>query len=264
MAASVVEVEMNRKEKALQIEKNFNSMLAALECLLDVNSTINSLIVSGKGGVGKTYNIEQRLQKAHDAAEINFYSISGKVSTMGLYETLYKYRHSTNVLVLDDVDVFNSEANFDLLKAVLDTSSERVVSYATTNKHLRENGIPLSFKFEAKVIFITNKNLSKLSKGKSALAPHIEALLTRSIFVDLQLFTNEEVMIHIENIMTKHNMLARHGINANGSKLILDWMLKHEEKLRSPSLRMPVLISALYNKFPYDWETQCENMFLEK
>lgn len=253
-----------RLEKAQQIQKNFDSMMSALECLLDYKSTINSLIICGKGGCGKTYNVEKRLKEAHDRAEINFTSISGKVSTMGLYETLYKTRNSTDVLVLDDVDVFNSEANFDLLKAILDTSDERVVSYATTNKHLKDNGIPMSFDYRGKVIFITNKDLSKMAKSNTKLAPHVDALLTRSIFVDLQIFSNEEVMIHIENIMLSTNILKNYGINQSGSTQIMNWMLKHESKLRSPSLRMPVLIASLYNKFPYDWEERCENLFLEK
>jgi|AGFT01.1.fsa_nt_gi hypothetical protein len=255
---------MTREEKAIQIEKNFNSMMDALECLIAPESTVNSMIVSGKGGVGKTYNIEQRLLKAHDNLECTYKSISGKITTMGLFKALYESRHSTDILLLDDVDVFANETTIDLLKAVLDTTDTRVVSYITSSKVLAESGIPQQFDFRGKVIFITNKNLARMAKAENALSPHVDALLTRSIFIDLQLFTNEEVMIHIENLMSKHNMLAKHGINKQGSDMILNWMLKHESKLRSPSLRMPVLISGMYNKFPFDWEEKCENMFLEK
>lgn len=255
---------MTREELAVRIEKNFNSMMAALECLLDDNGSVKSMIVSGKGGVGKTYNIEKRLSEAHDALECTYNSISGKITTMGLYKALYENRHVDNILLLDDVDVFANETTIDLLKAVLDTSERRTVSYVTSSKVLEEDGIPQQFEFRGKVIFITNKNLAVMAKGSNALAPHVDALLTRSIFVDLQLFTNEEVMVHIENIMRKNNMLAKYGVDRNGSEMILDWMVKNEARLRSPSLRMPVLIAGLYNKFPYDWEEQCENMFLEK
>lgn len=255
---------MTRSELAVRIEKNFNSMMAALECLLDDNGTVNSMIVSGKGGVGKTYNIEQRLNIAHNAFECTYKSISGKITTMGLYKALYESRHSDCVLLLDDVDVFANETTIDLLKAVLDTSERRMVSYVTSSKVLADDGIPQEFEFSGKVIFITNKNLGVMAKQNNALAPHVDALLTRSIFVDLQLFTNEEVMIHIENVMRKTNMLAKFGVDKNGSQQILDWMVRNEAKLRSPSLRMPVLIAGLYNKFPYEWEEQCENMFLEK
>ena len=256
---------MTREEKAIQIEQNFNSMMAALECLLDTQAnSVNSIIVSGKGGVGKTYNVDQRLQKADNNFEIDYKKISGKITTMGLYEALYKSRHAASVLLLDDVDIFSDETNIDLLKAVLDTSEKRVVSYATTNKYLSQNGIPNQFEFRGKVIFLTNKNLSQIAKGKTALAPHIDALITRSIFIDLQLFTNEEVMIHIENVMKKTNILEKQFVSIDGSRQILDFMLKNEDRLRSPSLRMPVLMAGLYNKFPFDWEGMAENMFLEK
>lgn len=256
---------MQREEKAIQIEKNFNSMMAALECLLDTQAnSVNSLIVSGKGGVGKTYNVDKRLQQADDNFEIDYKKISGKVTTMGLYEALYKSRHAASVLLLDDVDIFSDETNIDLLKAVLDTSAKRVVSYSTSAKYLDQQGIPKQFEFRGKVIFLTNKNLSQMAKGKNSLAPHIDALITRSIFIDLQLFTNEEVMIHIENIMKKTNLLENQFVSKEGSEQILNWMLKNEESLRSPSLRMPVLMAGLYNKFPYEWESMCENMFLEK
>lgn len=255
---------MTREIKAQQIEQNFNTMLSALECILDDNSSINSMIVSGSGGVGKSYNIVNRLNQAHEDLECNFTQISGKITTMGLYEALYNSRGFDDVLLLDDVDVFSDEANLDLLKAVLDTGAVRKVSYATTAKYLEQNGIPKQFEFEGKVIFITNKNLNVMAKQNNALAPHIQALLTRCLFVDLQLFSNEEVMIHIENIMSKHNMLSKHGVNKAGSDEILAWMLKNEKNLRTPSLRMPVLIAGLYNKFPFDWEEKCDNMFVNK
>lgn len=256
---------MTREEKALQIEKNFKSMAAALECLLDTQAnSVNSLIVSGRGGVGKTYSVDKRLTEADQAYEIDYKKISGKVTTMGLYEALYKSRHAASVLLLDDVDIFSDETNIDLLKAVLDTSSKRVVSYSTSSKYLDQQGIPKQFEFRGKVIFLTNKNLSQIAKGKTALSPHIDALITRSIFIDLQLFTNEEVMIHIENIMKKTNILENQFVSKEGSQQILNWMLKNEDSLRSPSLRMPVLMAGLYNKFPFDWEDMAENMFLEK
>jgi hypothetical protein len=71
-------------------------------------------------------------------------------------------------------------------------------------------------------------------------------------------------MIHIENVMKKTNILEKQFVSIDGSRQILDFMLKNEDRLRSPSLRMPVLMAGLYNKFPFDWEGMAENMFLEK
>ncbi|EON8120467.1 hypothetical protein G17_00091 [Escherichia phage vB_EcoM_G17] len=255
---------MTREARSIQIQKNFNSMMVALECLLDDSSTVKSMVVSGAPGVGKTYTLSQRLQKAHDAAEWNVATISGKMTTLALYEVLYKNRHSTNVLVLDDMDsIFDSEDGMNLLKAVLD-SGKRTVSYMTSSKYLSTNGIPNSFDFNGRIVFITNKDLALDAKAKTKMSAHYAALMSRSVYVDLQIQTKSDIMIHIENVMTKTNILASKGVNSNGSKAILNWMLKHEDSLRSPSLRMPLLISAVYNNNPYDWEEQCENLFLEK
>lgn len=253
-----------RLERSLKIQKNFDSMLAVLESMLKPNSPINSMIVSGAPGIGKTYSLSKRLDKAHNSAECNVKSISGKMTTLALFEVLYKNRHSTDVVLLDDMDsIFDSEDGMNLLKAVLDTS-KRTVSYMSTSKYMRDNNIPNTFEFNGKIIFITNKDLHKIAGSKGKQAPHCQALISRSVYVDLEIQAKEDIMIHIENVMLSTNILSDYGINQSGSNMILNWMLKHQERLMLPSLRTPVLISALYNSNPYDWEEICENIYLEK
>lgn len=250
--------------KSKEIEARMAAMMAATEVLLDSTSTVNSLVISGAPGIGKTYNLTKRLDIAEASFEWNVTKISGKMTTMALYETLYKNRHSACVIVLDDMDsVFESEDAMNLLKGALDTG-KRTISYLTSSKYLEENGVPQTFTFNAKVIFITNKNLAVLAKGTSKMAPHYAAFMSRSVYVDLKIHTNTDIMIHIENVMSKTNILKNQLVSDEGSKQILNWMLKHEDSLRTPSLRTPVLMAGMYNKFPYDWEAMCENMFLEK
>lgn len=253
-----------REIKSNEIKSAFNAMMAALECLLQVNSTVNSLCVSGAPGIGKTFNLNKRLQQAHDSLEWNVNSISGKMTTMALYETLYNNRHNTSVLVLDDMDsVFDSEDSLNLLKGALDTG-KRNISYMTSSKYLKDNGIPNTFEMKGKVIFITNKNMSILSKGQSKMAPHYAAFMTRSVYVDLKIHNNTDIMIHIENVMRQSNILTKFNVSNEGSNMILNWMLKNEMTLRTPSLRTPVLMAGLYNSNPFDWEEMCDNLFLEK
>lgn len=253
-----------RDIKAKEIQARMTAMMAAAEVLLDTNSTVNSLVISGAPGIGKTYNLSKRLDKAEASYEYNVTKISGKMTTMALYETLYKNRHSTCVIVLDDMDsVFESEDAMNLLKGALDTG-KRTISYLTSSKYLEENGVPQTFTFNAKVIFITNKNLAVLAKGSSKMAPHFAAFMSRSVYVDLKIHTNNDIMIHIENVMRSGNILSSYNVSKEGSNQILNWMLKNEDTLRTPSLRTPVLMAGLYNKFPFDWEDMAENMFLEK
>lgn len=253
-----------RLVRSQKIQKNFDSMLAVLESMLKPNSPINSMIVSGAPGIGKTYSLSNRLNKAHSNAECNVTTVSGKMTTLALFEVLYKNRFSTNIIVLDDMDsIFDSEDGMNLLKAVLDTS-KRTVSYISSSKYLKDNGIPSTFDFFGKIVFITNKDLTRIAASKSKQAPHCQALISRSVYIDLEIQSKEDIMIHIENVMLSTNILEKYNVNQNGSNMILNWMLKHQERLQSPSLRTPVLISALYNSNPYDWEEICENVYLEK
>lgn len=255
---------MTREQKAIEINNAFNGMMSATECLLDPNGSVNSLVVSGAPGIGKTYTLSQRLKKAHDSLEWNVTSISGKMTTLALYEVLYRNRFSTSVLVLDDMDsIFESEDGMNLLKGALDTG-KRNISYISSSKYLRDAGVPSTFEMKGKIIFITNKNLSAAAKAGTKMAPHYSALMSRSVYVDLKIYNNTDIMIHIKSVMSKTNILEAYGVNNNGTKMILDWMLKNEESLRSPSLRTPVLISSLYHKYPYDWEDKCNSLFLEK
>lgn len=254
---------MTREEKAKEIEQRFESMLAVVDAALTPGNTIKSLCLSGAPGVGKTFTLSKRLQKAHDSLEWNVTSVSGKMTTLALYELLYNNRHCTSCLVLDDMDsVFDSEDSMNLLKAALDTS-KRTISYLSSSKYLRDLGIPGTFEMKGVVIFITNKNLSVLAAGNSKMAPHYAAFMSRSVYVDLKIHTNEEIMIHIENVMTKNNILEKFNISKEGSNQILNFMLKNEESLRTPSLRTPVLMAGLYNSNPFDWEIMCKSLFLE-
>lgn len=255
---------MTREQKAQEIENGFNAMMGALECMLTQESTVNSICVSGAPGIGKTYNLSKRLQQAHDSMLWTVNSISGKMTTMALYEALYKNRHKSSVLVLDDMDsVFDSEDSMNLLKAALDTG-KRSISYMTSSKYLKDNGIPNTFDMLGRVVFITNKNLAVLAKRDNKMSPHFAAFMSRSVYVDLKIYNNTDIMIHIENVMRKANILEKFNISPEGSNQILNFMLKNEEHLRSPSLRTPVLMAGMYNSNPFDWETMCNNLFLEK
>lgn len=254
---------MEREDKAILIEQNFTAMMGATEALLDVNSPVNSLVISGAPGIGKTFRLTERLDRAHNSLEWTVNMISGKMTTLALFEALYQNRHATSILVLDDMDsVFESEDALNILKGALDTG-KRTISYLTSSKYLEEAGVPQQFTMHGKVIFITNKNLSALAKGTSKMAPHYAAFMSRSVYVDLKIHNNNDIMIHIENVMRKKNILTKFNVSNEGSEQILNWMLKNEDRLRAPSLRMPVLMAGMYNKFPYEWETMCNTMFLE-
>lgn len=243
-----------REVLKLRIAENFDAMMDTLECILNPLNPIKAMTVTGASGIGKSYNLIKRLEDAHDHGYCNFHYLNGKCTGLGLYQALYNARHLGSVLLMDDVDVFDTEDKLNLLKASLESDDNRIITYMSSSRHLADNGIPTQFEFCGKVIFITNKDLVKISEANSALSPHVEALMTRGAFIDLEIHDNESVMVHIENIMRSTNIVKGLGVNNDGAEKILNFMLKNSANLRKPSLRMPVQLAGLYLQFPDKWE----------
>jgi len=251
-----------REVLKLRIAENFEAMMDTVECIMNPFNPIKAMTVTGASGVGKSHNLIKRLEAAHDKGECNYHYINGKCTGLGLYQALYNARHLGSVLLMDDVDVFDTEDKLNLLKASLESDDKRIITYMSSSRVLADNGIPTQFEFCGKVIFITNKNLVKISQSKSAMAPHVNALMTRGAFIDLEIHDNESIMVHIENIMRTTNIVKGLGVSKEGSDRILNFMLKNGANLRLPSLRLPVQIAGLYLQFPEKWEQHAARMFV--
>jgi len=123
---------------------------------------VRAMIVSGPPGVGKSYGVEQQLEKDSifdDVAGNNrkYEVVKGAMSAIGLYAKLYKYSNPKNVVVFDDCDsVLLDDLSLNILKAALDTSKKRYISWNTDSRLLRSEGIPDRFEFKGGAIFITN------------------------------------------------------------------------------------------------------------
>lgn len=246
-----------------RINENFNAMMDTLECILNPLNPIKSMTVTGASGIGKSYNIIKRLEDAHDTGFCNYHYLNGKCTTLGLYQALYQARELGSVLLMDDVDVFDTEDKLNLLKAALESDDNRIISYMSSSRHLTDNNIPIQFEFKGKIVFITNKDLVKISEANSALSPHVDALMTRGAFIDLEIHDNESIMIHIENIMRSTNIVKKFGLDNNASDELLNFMIKNCDNLRKPSLRMPVQLAGLYLQYPNKWEIHANKLHLK-
>lgn len=253
---------MNRKEIQKRIDDNFSAMMETLECIINPFNPIKSMVITGASGIGKTYNLDLRLKEAHAAGDCNYHYLNSKCTAIGLYKAMYEARNLGSVLVLDDVDVFSNEDSLNLLKAALDTSNKRLISYQAASAELRKSNIPNQIEFSGKVIFITNSNLKAIAASTSNLAPHVNAVLTRSVFIDLEIHDNESIMIHIESIIRNTNIITKHGLSKDQANEILQFMLDNTDNLRNPSLRMPTQISGLVIENPTNWKRIAQKAFI--
>lgn len=253
---------MNREEKRQHIIERFECMMDNYECIADPFNPIKSMTITGASGVGKSFNIINRLKSDDERGMVNFHYLNGKCTTLGLFMAIWEARQVGSVLLLDDVDVYDNEDKINLLKAALESDDERIMTYKTSSKVLADAGIPQQFDFNGKIIFITNKDLVKISKGNTDLAPHVSAIMTRGVFVDLCLHDNESIMIHIETIMSTTNIVKRYVSDSDAVE-ILDFMVENAVKLRSPSLRLPVQLAGLVKAHGPKWRTIANNTMLE-
>lgn len=247
---------------AALIKKRFD-MLAVLGQGM-VAGNIRSLIVSGSAGVGKTFTLERQLEKAEATKTIkSFDSIKGSISAIGLYETLYNNRGKGQVVLLDDVDrVFYDEEVLNILKAALDTSPVRSISWAKASRYLSDADIPNKFEYEGQIIFITNLDLDRIAAKGGRLAPHILALMSRSIFLDLCIHNPKAIMVRVEQVLKESSLAKDLGLNAAQVVEVVKWMTANLDRLRSVSIRTVNQLAGFMLTTP-DWKDIAEVTLLK-
>ena len=219
---------------------------------------IKSFIISGAAGVGKTFMLEQKLQEADDAGQCNFEALKGKCSAIGLYMKMHELKEKGDILLLDDIDVFGNEDVLNLLKAALDTGERRVVSWQTASTYLEDQGIPLQFEFEGTVIFITNGDLDKEIERGTKIAPHVDALLSRSIYLDLGVHTKREILCRVKEVVYNTDMMEKLGCTENDTEIMMKWVTDNVDGLRNVSIRTMLHLSDMYLTDPTDWQDSAE------
>ncbi|UJH94916.1 hypothetical protein ABNavy1_124 [Acinetobacter phage AB-Navy1] len=244
------------EEMKARINKRFSVMDIMTKGL--INKSIRSLIISGAPGIGKTYTLNRDLEKADAEGKIEYTIVNGKMSPIGMFCKLYECSGPNSVLVLDDVDVFSSEDSLNLLKAALDTSETRKVCWTTASSYLEEKEIPQEFEFEGTIVFITNTDIDREIDRGSKLAPHLDALVSRSVYLDLGVHTNEEIMVRVEDVILNTDMMFKAGLLESETKQILEWMKDNISRLRNVSLRTALYLASFVKTDEQNWKEIAE------
>ena len=245
---------MNDDELGLLIKQRFDVMDQLTEFV--VQGAVSSVIISGAAGIGKSFNLGERLEKAIDDSEINQYDfLKGRMSAIALYAQLYEYRTRGDILVLDDTDdVFKDETSLNILKAVLDTGDVRKVSWNTASPWLEEMGVPNSFEFEGAIVFLTNMDFDKMIERQNPIAAHLKALMGRTNYLDLGIHTNHEIMIRIKQVIGTSSMLDQHDITDQQKVDMMVWLEGHYEEMRELSLRTILKLASFIKGDPKGWQ----------
>jgi hypothetical protein len=227
-----------------------------------VSGDIRAMIVSGPPGVGKSFGVEQEIEKATmfdkiAGKRLRAEVVKGSATPIGLYQTLYKYSDANCVVVFDDCDsILLDDVALNLLKGALDSGKKRKISWLSESSSLRREGIPDSFEFKGSAIFITNLKFDKMKSQK--LRDHLDALQSRCHYLDLTLDTMRDKILRIKQIAKDGVLFADYDFEPCVQDEIIDFMNDNQNRLREMSLRMAIKIADLRKMSVLNWKRLAE------
>jgi hypothetical protein len=227
-----------------------------------VSGDIRAMIVSGPPGVGKSFGVEQEIDKATmfdklAGKRLRAEVVKGSATPIGLYQTLYKYSDANCVVVFDDCDsILLDDVALNLLKGALDSGKKRKISWLSESSSLRREGIPDSFEFKGSAIFITNLKFDKMKSQK--LRDHLDALQSRCHYLDLTLDTMRDKLLRIKQIAKDGVLFADYDFAPEVQDDIIDFMDANQNRLREVSLRMAIKIADLRKMSVLNWKRLAE------
>jgi hypothetical protein len=202
-----------------------------------------SAVITGEGGLGKTYTVEKTLGDAgysnissladfEVGAVINtrkcFTTVKGYSTAKGLYRTLFE--NNKSIIVFDDCDaVLKDPIALNLLKGALDSYGKRIISW---NADMRDDDLPRSFEFTGRVIFISNMGQNKID----------QAIRSRSMMIDLSMTLDQKIE-RMETIAMQDEFLPEYDKSIVQDALELIREIKDECK--EISLRTLIAVSKV-------------------
>ena len=229
------------------------------------DGVVRGMVVTGPPGVGKSFGVEQVLEKYNTLSTLGntapkYEVVKGAMSPIGLYSKLYNFANKDNVLVFDDCDsILLDDLSLNILKAALDSKKVRRICWNTDSHMLRREGVPNAFEFAGSVIFITNIKFDNVKSKK--LRDHLEALESRCHYIDLTIDTLREKLLRIDQIV-KDGMLSSYAFSPEVHAAIVQWIKDHARRLREVSLRTVLKVSDLAKAFPDTWQAMATNTVL--
>lgn len=201
-----------------------------------------SLIVTGEGGLGKSYSIKNALVDC-GMEEHEYVFFKGYSTARGLYNSLYD--NNGKVIVFDDCDsVLEDKVAINILKSALDSYDEREITWMS--KMNKSDEYPNKFKFNGRIIFISNKKKSSLD----------QAVLSRSLVVDLSMSADDKIE-RMRHILAA--ILPEYSIGVKQQALDFLEEVKNKAEL---NIRTLIMVSKIVDSYPTNWKDMASYMVL--
>lgn len=245
VTTEVMPDEVKQIERDIDLKKSpkqaFKEMARYLKMVIGGVQT--GLILCGAPGVGKTYRVMKTLEangyedderRVESEAELESarhgcHVIKGKITPASLYNALFMYKNEDDILIVDDADSVvgpgASDDAINILKAALDSSEKRKVSYNIRTKIYDNrycNGnveLPKSFIYKGRIIIITNYNVGQLDT----------ALKGRTFTQSLE-FTTDQLLEIIADVMPSMATKDPGKIDAEYKNMAYDYLVEMNKK----------------------------------
>jgi hypothetical protein len=220
------------------------------------NGAQASVVVTGPGGLGKSFTVSQTLTALgfKDVSVLDdiavgtvlktaktFRVIKGYSTPKGLYRTLYE--NKDGVIVFDDCDsVLKDPVSLNLLKGALDSYSRRIISWRAD---IKDEDLPTSFEFKGRVVFISNLSASNID----------QAILTRSLAVDLSMTTKQKVERMRHLLSTGEFMPEFDKVVKTDAMNLIE---KHQDSVKELSLRTLIQVTKIRQGAGKNWSDLAE------
>ena len=192
-----------------------------------------SLVITGEGGLGKTHTVNKTIEDLNLQPN-EYITFKGYSTARGLYNTLFD--NNGKLIIFDDCDsVLEDKIAINILKSALDSYETRKISWmAKMNKN---DEYPNQFEFTGRIIFISNKDRSKIDN----------AILSRSLVVDVSMTPDEKIermMFIISDILPEYDLTFK----MDALNFLNDF--KNECEL---TIRSLIKITKIRYSFPDNW-----------
>lgn len=249
------------------------------------HGTIKGLVISGAPGTGKSYGVEAALNHdslmdklafnaAHSGQDERrvasdgvtfkprYRFIKGYVTPPALYRQLYEYNEPREILVFDDCDsILYDEISLNLLKSALDTAGKRTLFWLSNSN--RGDDAPERFEFKGSVIFITNLDFEKQIARNTKLAPHLDAIMDRCLYLDLTIHSKRDKLIRIDHVCRDLRMLEKKGLDSKQVDEVIKWTHDNSDRFPRLSLRKVDQLADIRLSSP-NWQREAEIMLLRR
>lgn len=218
------------------------------------------VLAYGAPGIGKTYTVEELVTRNHKKTGHRFFHIKGRVTPVQLYSTAYNYSAPGEVIIMDDADaIFDDVSGLNLLKAMLDTSPERTVSWLTANTSEAGESqtlgeLPSSFIYKGFVAFMSNLNFNVEIAQDTKKAIHLRAIENRAHVLNMKINTSREIAAWTRHIVLTQKIFQKNGID---DMKLIEEMLKfiddNAARMKYPSIRTAIKMAEYFEGNPARW-----------